>query len=137
MNIPFCDKHVKKNIDLYCMFHDAVCCRTCLLESHRSCEEVQEVGDVSGSIKSSALVEDVSKAISELSKIFDSIIKTRKKNLEAVNCQEVVHVTKESIVKLKADLLKDVDFLEKSLLKDLSNLHEETISELDASVNEV
>ncbi|VDI35388.1 Hypothetical predicted protein [Mytilus galloprovincialis] len=134
MNIPFCDKHVNKNIDLYCMFHDVVCCRTCVLESHRPCENVQEVEDVSGSIKSSALVEDVSKAVSELSKTFESIIKTRKKNLEAVNCQE--SVIKESIVKLKADLLKDVDLLEKSLLKDLSNFHEKTISKLDASVNE-
>lgn len=90
---------------------------------------------MSGSIKSSALVEDVSKAISELSKTFETIVKTRKKNIEIVHCQEAV--IKESIVKLKADLLRDVDLLEKSLLYDLTILREETISELDANVNEV
>lgn len=89
MNIRFCDKHIKK-IEFYCMFHDVVCCRTCVLESHRSCEQVEEVDDVSGSIKSSALVEDVSNAIPELAKTLDAIIKTRQKNIEAINSQETV-----------------------------------------------
>ncbi|CAC5409971.1 unnamed protein product [Mytilus coruscus] len=78
---------------------------------------------------------DVSNAIPQLAKTFDSIIKTRQKNIEAVNSQETV--IKESIVKLKADLLKDVDLLEKSLLYDLCILREETIAKIDESVNEV
>ncbi|VDI71393.1 Hypothetical predicted protein [Mytilus galloprovincialis] len=134
IQLRFCDNHPEKNIDFYCVFHDAICCQTCILESHRACEQISLIDDVCDGIKSSALVEDVSKAVSSLLRTYDSVIENRKTNKELIYSQETI--IKESIVKLKQCLLEHVDTLEQSLLADLTKLKEETVKQLDAEITE-
>lgn len=134
IQLRLCDNHPEKNIDFYCVFHDAVCCQACILESHRACEQISLIDDVCGGIKSSALVEDVSKAVSSLLRTYDSVIENRKTNKELIYSQETIII--ESIVKLKQCLLEHVDSLEKSLLSNLAKLKDETVSQLDAEISE-
>jgi hypothetical protein len=35
-----CEIHTDVQIDYFCSQHDAVCCRACIPDSHRSCETV-------------------------------------------------------------------------------------------------
>lgn len=130
----FCDKHPEKIVDFYCYFHDVICCQTCIPESHRACQQVKVIDDVSGDIKSSALVEDVSKAVSSLLKTFQSVIENRNNNKESVFLQEPL--IKASIAKLKQDLLQHAESLEKSLLSELAKLKSETVSQLDIDITE-
>ncbi|CAC5419508.1 unnamed protein product [Mytilus coruscus] len=125
---------MEKIVDFYFVFHEVVCCQTCILESHRACEQIALINDACDGIKSSALVEDVSKALSSLLRTFDSVIENRKYNKESIYLQETT--IKESIVKLKQCLLQHVDSLEKSLLSDLAKLQDETVSQLDAEISE-
>lgn len=134
IQLRFCDNHPEKKYDFYCVFHDAVCCQTCILESHRTCEHVSLIDDVSDGIKSSALVEDVYKAVSSLLRTLDVVIENRKTNKESIYSQETT--IKASIVKLKQCLLQHVETLEKSLLSDLAKLKDETVSQLDAEISE-
>ncbi|XP_071180174.1 uncharacterized protein [Mytilus edulis] len=127
-----CGNHPEKIVDFYCAFHDVVCCQTCIAESHRACQQVKVIDDVSGGIKSSALVEDASKAVASLLKTFQSLIENRNSNKESVFLQELI--IKTSIAKLKQDLLQHVESLEKSLLSELSKLKSEAASQLDTDL---
>lgn len=129
INLRFCDTHPEKIVDFYCSFHDVVCCQTCIIESHRTCQQVEVIDDVSGAIKSSAVVEDISKAVSSLLQTLNSIIENRKKNKKSVYSQEIL--IKTTIANLKKDLMQHVDTLEKSLLSKLDKLKEETITYFD------
>ncbi|CAG2241247.1 unnamed protein product [Mytilus edulis] len=111
INFRLCGNHPEKIVDFYCAFHDVVCCQTCIAESHRACQQVKVIDDVSGGIKSSALAEDVSKAVASLLKTFQSLIENRNSNKESVFLQEAT--IKTSIAKLKQDLLQHVESLEK------------------------
>ncbi|XP_063448064.1 E3 ubiquitin-protein ligase TRIM45-like [Mytilus trossulus] len=133
-NFRLCGNHPEKIVDFYCAFHDVVCCQTCIAESHRACQQVKVVDDVSGDIKSSALVEDVSKAVSYLLKTLQSVIENRNNNKELVFLQEPL--IKTSIAKLKKDLLQHVESLEKSLLSELSKLKSKAVSQLDTDLAE-
>ncbi|CAG2185949.1 unnamed protein product [Mytilus edulis] len=132
INFRLCGNHPEKIVDFYCAFHDVVCCQTCIAESHRACQQVKVIDDVSGGIKSSALVEDASKAVSSLLKTFQSVIENRNSNKESVFLQEPI--IKTSIAKLKQDLLQHVESLEKSLLSELSKLKSEAASQLDTDL---
>ncbi|XP_052073241.1 uncharacterized protein LOC127711286 [Mytilus californianus] len=134
IKLRFCDIHPEKIVDFYCSFHDVVCCHTCILQSHRACEKIELIDDVSSGIKSSAIVEDVSKAVSSLLRTFDSVKENRKNNKESIYSQETM--CKTSIVKLKQCLLQHVDSLEQSLFSNLAKLKDETLSQLDAEITE-
>ncbi|CAC5419507.1 unnamed protein product [Mytilus coruscus] len=134
IKLRFCENHPEKIVDFYCAFHDVVCCQTCILESHRACQQVKVIDDVSGDIKSSALMEDVSKAVSSLLKTFQSVIENRNNNKESVFLQE--SIIKTSIAKLKQDLLQHVESLETSLLSELAKLKDETVSQLNIDITE-
>lgn len=134
IQLRFCDTHWEKLVDFYCVCHDVVCCQKCILESHLGCEQISLIDDVSDAIKSSTLVEDVSKAVSSLLRTFDSVIENRKTNKESIYSQETT--IKASIVKLKQCLLQHVDTLEKSLLSNLTKLKAETLKQLDTEITE-
>ncbi|VDI71394.1 Hypothetical predicted protein [Mytilus galloprovincialis] len=134
INFRLCGNHPEKIVDFYCAFHDVVCCQTCIAKSHRACQQVKVIDDVSGGIKSSALVEDASKAVSSLLKTFQSVIENRNNNKESVFLKEPI--IKTSIAKLKQDLLQHVESLEKSLLSELSKLKSDAVSQLDTDLAE-
>jgi hypothetical protein len=46
-----CEIHTDVQIDYFCSQHDAVCCRACLSESHRSCETVLPLDSASKDVK--------------------------------------------------------------------------------------
>jgi hypothetical protein len=53
-----CEIHTDVQIDHFCSQHDVVCCRTCLSESHRSCESVLPLDSASKDVKNSSLLSD-------------------------------------------------------------------------------
>jgi hypothetical protein len=53
-----CEIHTDVQIDYFCSQHDVVCCRACLLDSHRSCESVLPLDSASKDVKNSSLLSD-------------------------------------------------------------------------------
>ena len=53
-----CEIHTDVQIGYFCSQHDVVCCRTCLSESHRSCESVSPLDSPSKDVRNSSLLSD-------------------------------------------------------------------------------
>jgi hypothetical protein len=50
-----CEIHTDAQIDYFCSQHDAVCCKACISDSHRSCENVSLLDVASKDVKNSSL----------------------------------------------------------------------------------
>ncbi|CAC5399925.1 unnamed protein product [Mytilus coruscus] len=53
--ITHCAKHGDGRVDLFCTDHEALCCRHCMTESHRSCKSILPIDIAAREIKSSPL----------------------------------------------------------------------------------
>lgn len=50
-----CPTHPKMELDLFCGDHDAVCCRSCMLEIHQTCTKLADIHAVSKNVRQSTM----------------------------------------------------------------------------------
>lgn len=133
--IQQCDAHPDHILCAYCTFHDEVCCKACLIDKHRSCDEIKTLDEASKDIQSSVLFEDIVRTIPDLLKTIQSVKESRQQNKEAISVQELD--IKDSISKFKMEILRHLDVVEGSLIADLARMKEESLSRLDNELEEI
>ena len=105
-----CEIHPYVQIDYFCSQHDAVCCRVCLPESHRTCENVLPLEFASKDIINSSLLSDTLKEFDHMTETLETLVSNREDNRKVLQQSETSIIHQISVMKSK--LLKHIDELE-------------------------
>ncbi|XP_063400170.1 uncharacterized protein LOC134684790 [Mytilus trossulus] len=127
INLSFnCSKHEDLPLEFYCVNDDVMCCQECLPENHRSCDNVISVELASKNSKHSQSFVDFQ---DQLSFIFEALYKLKNKCKESDSRieQQETQIRKQ-IAKIKEDIIKQLEILEESLLKDLTKIKDKSKS---------
>ncbi|XP_071150433.1 E3 ubiquitin-protein ligase TRIM71-like [Mytilus edulis] len=127
-----CSDHPDMALEFYCSTHDTLCCRTCSVNTHRTCGKILPVDVAARGIKSSVMLNDVTVDLKGLLKNVEQLVEERAKNKE--NIEKSKATTLQTIVKFKRQLIQELDELEKKLLTEIDetekNLTKQAESEL-------
>ncbi|CAG2201937.1 unnamed protein product [Mytilus edulis] len=125
-------------LDYYCTDHEIVCCRACISNEHRVCQNVLPLELASKDVKKSALFNDVMEDITHLITTLNALDNNRQSNLQSME------KTKSTITKqiraVKSKFLKQIDDLERELTISLSSLqrkHEKKINKQKQEISQV
>ncbi|CAG2219797.1 unnamed protein product [Mytilus edulis] len=113
-----CRDHNKK-FELYCSSHACPCCVQCVTETHKKCQEMQQLSDILKQVKSSASVQLLEQDLKDVKENFEEITKYLNCRIETSNIQKQKAAEKiRSIRKSIDDHLKKI---EKNILDDLES----------------
>lgn len=77
-----CNVHIDMLLDYYCTDHDVVCCRACIPQAHRKCENVLPLEHVSKDVKNSALFTELMAEIKHLKTTLNDLHDNRESNVQ-------------------------------------------------------
>ncbi|CAG2219324.1 unnamed protein product [Mytilus edulis] len=133
-----CSKHQHLLFDYFCVDHDVICCKECLPKDHRACKNISSIDIASKRFKKSQSFLDFEEQLHFILETLEKMKKNRKENSSRLELEET-KIRKE-IAKAKENFIKRLESLEKSLLKQLTELnnkdmtvikhHEKDIGEL-------
>ena len=84
----FCDIHQATTLDFYCPLLEKTCCRSCMVDVHRTCERVIPLSEASKNIKSDLIIDKLSEEIENLFSISEQLLKNGDDNIEEMQHQE-------------------------------------------------
>ena len=117
-----CEIHTDIQIDYFCSQHDVLCCRTCLSESHRSCESVLPLDSASKDVKNSSLLSDTLEEQEYMTETLQKMDENRDEN------QKLLKQKKSLIIKqmraAKSKVLKYLDEIEERLITEVESVQE-------------
>ncbi|XP_071121820.1 uncharacterized protein [Mytilus edulis] len=136
-----CSEHQHLLFDYFCVDHDVICCKECLPKDHRACKNISSIDIASKRFKKSQSFLDFEEQLHFILETLEKMKKNRKENSSRLELEET-KIRKE-IAKAKENFIKRLESLEKSLLKQLTELnnkdmtvikhHEKNIGELVTS----
>ncbi|VDI25106.1 Hypothetical predicted protein [Mytilus galloprovincialis] len=112
-----CSDHPDMSLEFYCSNHESLCCRTCSVNTHRTCGKILPIDVAARGIKSSVMLNDVIEDLKGLLKTAEQLVEDRAKNKE--NIGKAKATTLQTIVKFKRQLIQELDELEKKLLTEV------------------
>ncbi|CAG2218081.1 unnamed protein product [Mytilus edulis] len=130
-----CNVHPEMILDYYCTDHDAVCCRACIPKDHRKCENVLPLEHASKDVKNSALFTDIMADIRHLIITLNDLHDDRESNLRSLLKNKPVIINR--ISKVKSQLLKQTDDIERDLQAELSSLQRKYENEINNQKEEI
>lgn len=130
-----CEIHTDIQIDYFCSEHDVVCCRACLPESHRTCENVLPLDFASKDIINSSLLSDTLKEFDHMTETLDKLVSNREDNRKVLQKSETSIIQQISVMKSK--LLKHIDELEKKLITKLTSIRENNETKIKKEKDEM
>ncbi|KAL4233969.1 Transcription intermediary factor 1-alpha [Mactra antiquata] len=113
-----CSKHVGMIMYMYCKNHDVVCCHTCAVEDHRSCQDMVSVSDNIDQLYSQT---DTSKTSSDIDRGIDDM-NGEKNNTDALLQQ--LRDSKDAAIKTANDFRIEMEQL-------LRKLEEASVNEIE------
>ncbi|CAG2252369.1 unnamed protein product [Mytilus edulis] len=93
------------SLEFYCSNHESLCCRTCSVNTHRTCGKILPIDVAARGIKSSVMLYDVTTNLKGLLKTAEKLVEDRTKN-------------KEKIAKSKATTLQTIDNFKRQLIQE-------------------
>lgn len=139
--VPNCENHPDFTFDLFCHNHDVICCKACLTENHKLCENVSPLSDAATGIRKSELLGQLYSDMKKNKKTTNKHLLDRTIHEEEIKRQH--EKIKKEISNAKSKYFKRIDILEKALLAELSEVKPEnqdsgldivTLHELDSEV---
>ncbi|XP_069140636.1 tripartite motif-containing protein 2-like [Argopecten irradians] len=113
-----CHQHVGNTFDFYCVDHSAMCCNTCVLVSHRQCNNVKPMKDVIK--KSTATPSPVESELKEVTEEIKKMIEEDDLGIDALNAKEKEVLT---VMTDRIDKAKDkLDILKKTFQSDVADI---------------
>ncbi|XP_069140632.1 tripartite motif-containing protein 2-like [Argopecten irradians] len=121
-----CHQHEGNTFGFYCVDHSAMCCNTCVLVSHRQCNNVKPMKDVIK--KSTATPRTVESELQEVIEETKKIIEEDDLGIDALNAKEkeVLTVMTDRIDKAKTKL----DILKTTFQSDVADIFRERREQL-------
>ncbi|XP_071178456.1 uncharacterized protein [Mytilus edulis] len=133
-----CQIHTELLLDYFCTDHDIICCRACIPNDHRTCQNILPLEFASKNVKTSALYTDVMQEIKHLLAILNKFNDNRQSNLELLAKSKLAITNR--ISELKVQLLKQIDTLELDLHSTLSSFklkHETKINNQKEEISQM
>ncbi|XP_071123491.1 uncharacterized protein [Mytilus edulis] len=121
-----CTIHQHLPFDYFCVDHDVICCKECLPNDHRACKNVTSIDIASKSSKQSQSFLDYEEHLSFLSEALEKLKNNRKENSSRIELEE--SKIRNEIAKAKENVFKRLEALEKSLLKQLTELKDKDMT---------
>lgn len=133
-NLSYQCKDHNLKFELYCSFHDSLCCVQCLYK-HKSCQDIKPLSDTLLHIKSSAALDLAEEDFINVEENFEVILNYLKTRIEENNNQktkviEEVHSTRKSID-------NHLNMLEQQLLENLESKHTSLISSMNTLLTQI
>jgi hypothetical protein len=113
---PFCDEHREK-YQTYCKGHQNLCCRKCVIASHKNCKDIVIIEEVVDNVKNSSSVQEMEHLLDDLTKNIKVIIASGQDNLDMLN-ETKARIEKE-IKQTRLAINGYLDKLEKELIMKL------------------
>ncbi|XP_063448458.1 uncharacterized protein LOC134727989 [Mytilus trossulus] len=122
-------------LDYYCTDHEIVCCRACISDKHRLCQNVLPLKLASNDVRKSALFNDVMEDMTHLITTLNALDNNRQSNLQSIEKSKST-ITKQ-IRAVKSKFLKQIDDLERELTTTLSSLQRKHETEINKQKQEI
>ncbi|CAG2224320.1 unnamed protein product [Mytilus edulis] len=130
-----CSDHPEMALEFYCSNHENVCCRTCSVNTHRTCGKILPIDVAARGIKSSVLLNDVTEDLKGLLKTAEQLVEDRAKNKEKIGKSKAT--TLQTIVKFKRQLIQVLDELEKKLITEIDETEKKLTKKAELELSDV
>ncbi|VDI72363.1 Hypothetical predicted protein [Mytilus galloprovincialis] len=131
-----CSDHPDMCLEFYCSNHETLCCRTCSVNTHRTCGKILPIDVAARGIRSSVMLNEVIADLQALLQTTEKLVEDRAKNNE--NIGKAKATTLQKIVVFKLQLISELNELEKKLMtevdetvKNLTRTAESDLSDID------
>ncbi|CAC5377169.1 unnamed protein product [Mytilus coruscus] len=74
-----CSDHPDMSLEFYCSNHESLCCRTCSVNTHRTCDKILPIDVSARGIKTSVMLNDVTTDLKALLKTSEQLEEERAK----------------------------------------------------------
>ncbi|CAC5377880.1 unnamed protein product [Mytilus coruscus] len=109
-----CNDHPEMGLEFYCSNHESLCCRTCSVNTHRTCGKMLTIDVAARGIKTSVMLNDAKADLKDLLKTAEQLEEERAKNMDGIGKSEAT--TLQKIAKFKRELTLELDRLYKELV---------------------
>ncbi|XP_063432008.1 E3 ubiquitin-protein ligase TRIM71-like isoform X2 [Mytilus trossulus] len=117
--ITHCAKHGDGRVDLFCTDHEALCCRHCMTESHRSCKSILPIDIAAREIRSSPLSSMLTQDLTLFLQTLNTLITNREETGKTF--EKDVEEIRSQVKSFKGQVIDHVDRLEKSIIDNLQD----------------
>ena len=130
-----CSKHPDFIMDFFCNQHHVICCRSCMSEDHRSCDQFMPLEMASNNAKTSSLFDDISQGMKQVHLTLKTAVQNRRENRDKMKIEEKNIVRQ--ISAFKVSVIKRLDELEKSALLEMQTASQDSISQMEREESEL
>jgi hypothetical protein len=130
-----CKIHTDVQIDYFCSQHDVVCCRTCLTDSHRSCESVLPLDSSSKDVKNSSLLSDTLEEQDYMTETLSKMEENRDENKKLLKQKKSLIIKQISAAKSK--VIKYLDDIEDRLITEVGSVQEKNKENINREKHEM
>ena len=130
-----CEIHTDVQIDHFCSQHDVVCCRTCLSDSHSSCESVLPLDFASKDVKNSSLLSDTLEEQDYMTETLSKMSENRDDNRKLLKQKKSLIIKQISAAKSK--VLKYLDEIEERLITEVESVQEKNEEKINSEKHEI
>ncbi|CAG2237676.1 unnamed protein product [Mytilus edulis] len=134
-DIEICNVHLGMLLDCYCPDHDIVCCRICISNEHKVCQNILPLEFASDDVKNSALFTDCIKIRKHLFASLNDLTDNRRLCLQSLKKSKTA-ISKQ-IGAVKSKLLKQIDDWERKLNDRVSSHHRKQETKINKQMEEI
>lgn len=130
-NLDCCEKHEKRNIELICETHQALCCCLCIIQEHKQCENfstITQAADACSKEEKMNIVED----IKHFSAKVDMLLQDEKRNITEL--ENKMDTYSDEIRKMIEEMVNQLRNREEKYLNELAETSKEGKRKLQESV---
>ncbi|XP_052080155.1 uncharacterized protein LOC127718219 [Mytilus californianus] len=130
-----CSDHPEMSLEFYCSNHESLCCRTCSVNIHRTCDKILPIDVAARGTKSSVMMNDVTADLKDLLKTAEQLVEDRAKNKE--NIGKAKATTLQKIVKFKRQLIQELDELERKSMTEVDVTEKTLTKKAESDLSDV
>ena len=130
-----CEIHTDVQIDYFCSQHDAVCCRACLSDSHRSCETAIPLDFASKDVKNSYFLSDTLKELDNMTETLQKMEANRDENQKLLKQKKSLIIKQISAAKPKVP--KYLDDIKERLIIEVASVQEKNEEKINREKHEI
>lgn len=134
-SISRCQKHGDGKVEWFCVDHEALCCRHCMTESHRTCKSILPIDIASKDVKQSPLPSMLSQDVTVYIQTLNSLISNREDSAKSFD--KMTDEIRNRIRSFKSDIIDHIERLEKCVLDNLKDFHAEEKDILTKDLDEI
>ncbi|VDI68458.1 Hypothetical predicted protein [Mytilus galloprovincialis] len=129
-----CGAH-SQQFNLYCPSHLMPCCDECISTSHSKCNGIKSLASVVEKTKIEKFRESVEKDINSITYFLNKLVNSKSENIKRGKKQ--FETIKQSLSKIRNEINKQLDCLEKKLCKEADTVWRQEKSKLTSLITEI